>query len=233
MRNWTPFLADTLGEMAQAGRRRAVGVICSIQQCDSSWQQYQRDVAAARETVGLQAPQVDCLDGWHDHPLLIEAASDHVGEALNRLPASWHDDVPIVFTAHSIPTGMDGADTYVSQLHTAAEAVAARLQRSRWQIAYQSRSGRPADPWLVPDICDVISVLGREGAKAVVVMPLGFVCDHVEVLYDLDTAAREAAERAGLAFARARTVGTHPAYVRMLAELISQYCHQSSEATSA
>ncbi|MCP4248910.1 MAG: ferrochelatase [bacterium] len=233
MRNWPPMLADVLAETNRAGLKRILGMICSIQQCDSSWGQYERDVAAALETVGADDLQVDILDNWHDHPLFIEAATDQVSRAVDELPADLRDDALIIFSAHSIPTEMLGADGYVRQTRTAAEAVAARLGRSRWEIAYQSRSGRPGDPWLEPDIRQLITQRGGEGVQAVVVVPIGFVCDHVEVLYDLDIAARAAAADAGLAFARAGTVGTSPAYIRMLVELISRRCQHPIETTSA
>lgn len=224
MRNWDPFLADTLGAMAQAGHRRAVGIICSAQQCDSSWQQYQRDVAGARERVGPQAPEVQYVDGWHDDPLVIQAATDHAREALSELPAELRDGALLIFTAHSIPTDMAGADTYVQQIRTQAKLVADQLGQAEWQIAYQSRSGRPSDPWLEPDICEVLSQLAGSDTRSAVIAPIGFVGDHTEVLYDLDIEARQAADQAGLTVARARTVGTHPAYIRMLVERVVQLC---------
>lgn len=220
MRYWRPRLADTLRQMAEAGVRRAIGVILAVQQCDSSWQRYQREVADARQAVGPDAPQVEYLDSWHDHPLFIEAAADQVREALGRLTGDRRDEARIVFTAHSIPQAMDGADQYVRQVRQGAERVAAELGRSRWSVAYQSRSGNPRDPWLEPDICDVLAELGRAGDTAAVLMPIGFVCDHLEVLYDLDIKARQAAEQAGITIARAKTVGTHPTYIRMFVELI-------------
>jgi len=230
MRNWHPFLADTLREMAAAGARRALGIICSLQRCDSSWEQYQRDVDKATDEAGPGAPQVDYLDVPPDDPHLIVAAADCVREALDRLPAEFRHTARLVFTAHSIPRRMIGADTYAEQVRRAAELTAERLSRPRWQVAYQSRSGRPQDPWLEPDICAVLRELGQAGEKAVVVMPIGFVCDHVEVLYDLDIEAKQAAREAGVAMARARTVGTHPAYNRMLVEWVLRHCDSEARA---
>ena len=224
MRNWHPFLAETLARMAGDGVKRAIGVICSAQQCDSSWQQYQREMDAAAQALGDRAPDVEYLPSRHDHPLFIEATADHTLEALNQLPAELRDQARIVFTAHSIPVGMAGADVYVEQIRRGAELTAERLGWSRWQVAYQSRSGRPTDRWLQPDICEAIAELGRSGEKAAVIMPIGFLGDHLEVLYDLDIEARQAAERVGMTFARAKTVGTHPAYIRMLVELIAGRC---------
>ena len=232
MRNWPPLLNDVLAEMNRSGQRRILGLICSIQQCDSSWGQYERDVAGALQAVGAEDLRVDLLDNWHDHPLFIEAAADQVSRALEQLPADLRDEALLIFTAHSIPTQMPGADLYVRQIRTAAEAVAARLGRHRWEMAYQSRSGRPDDPWLEPDIRQLIIQRAADGVRAVVVVPIGFVCDHVEVLYDLDIDARAAAADAGLAFARAGTVGTCPAYIRMLVELIDRRCRNPIETTS-
>jgi ferrochelatase len=224
MRYWRPLLAETLREMADAGIRRAVGVILALQQCDSSWQQYQREVATARQIVGPDAPEVEYLDGWHDHPLFIEAAVDHLREALDQLPPDRRDVARIIFTAHSIPLAMDGADLYVRQVRECAERSMQKLGRSDWSIAYQSRTGNPRDPWLEPDICGVLTEFGKSGGKAAVLMPIGFVCDHVEVLFDLDLDASRVAEEAGVTVVRAKTVGTHPAYIRMFVELITKLC---------
>jgi ferrochelatase len=232
MRHWHPYLADTLRKMADAGIRRTVGVVLAPQRCDSSWQQYQRDMADARQKVDPGAPEVEYLDGWHDHPGFIEAAADHVREALDRLPPDQRHDARIIFTAHSIPLAMEGADQYVRQVRQGAEGVTAKLGRSRWSIAYQSRSGNPRDPWLEPDVCDLLTELGQAGETAAVLMPIGFVCDHVEVLYDLDIEARQAAERAGITMTRAETAGTHPAYIRMLVELITARCVRNQKATA-
>jgi len=230
MRYWRPRLADTLREMADSGIRRAIGVILAVQQCDSSWQQYQREVAEARRAVGPEAPQVDFLDGWHDHPLFIQAVVDHVREALDGLPGDRREHARIVFTAHSIPLDMDGADTYVQQVGEGAKRVMEALGRSRWSVAYQSRTGNPRDPWLEPDICGALTGFARVGETAAVLVPIGFVCDHVEVLYDLDIEARQAAKAVGMAVTRAKTVGTHPAFIRMFVELIAERCARNQQA---
>jgi ferrochelatase len=222
MRNWTPYLRETLRDMATDGVRRAVGVIMAAQQTDAGWGRYQRDVAAAREQVGAGAPQIEYAGEWHAHPLFIEAVSDLVAGTLARVPPDRRAAAALVFTAHSVPAAMAAASPYVAQLTDAAGRVAERLGHTGWSIAYQSRSGSPREPWLEPDICAVVRQLAHDGTRDVVVAPIGFVCDHVEVLYDLDIEARQAAAAAGINFLRAATVNDHPAFIRMLADVVQQ-----------
>ncbi len=188
MRNWHPFLHETLAEMKDRGRRRAVGIILSSLQTEASWARYVDDVAAAREKVGPAAPGVVFAPPWADHPRFVDAMADRTRAALEA----------------------------------AGRAIAGRLGRASWTIAYQSRSGSPRDPWLEPDVADAIRALGREGAREVVVVPVGFVCDHVEVLYDLDVEARRAAEAVGVAFHRAPAANDHPDFIAMLADLVDR-----------
>jgi ferrochelatase len=150
----------------------------------------------------------------------VAAVADRARAALGEVPADARAATPMVFTAHSVPTAMAAASPYVSDLNAAARAVVRRLGHLRWSIAYQSRSGSPRQPWLEPDIADVLRRLAADGEDHAVVVPIGFVCDHVEVLYDLDVAARQVAERAGLALHRAAAVNDHPEFVAMLAELV-------------
>jgi protoporphyrin/coproporphyrin ferrochelatase len=220
MRNWTPYLHETLQRMAADGVRRAIGVIMAAQQSEASWGRYERDVAAAREQVGASAPQIDYADEWHAHPLFIEAVSDNVTCALEHVPAERRADVPIVFTAHSVPTAMAAASPYVEQITESARLVAQRVGHGHWSLAYQSRSGSPREPWLEPDICAVVRRLAQEGVRDLVVVPVGFICDHVEVLYDLDIEARQVAQDAGVNFVRAATVNDHPTFIRMLADVV-------------
>jgi ferrochelatase len=220
MRNWTPYLHETLASMAADGVERAVGVIMAAHQNDASWGRYQRDVAAAREQVGGRAPQIDYAEEWHAHPLFIEAVSTGVATALKRVPTNCRDGVAVVFTAHSIPTALAAASPYVDQITESCRLVAGRVGQARWSIAYQSRSGSPREPWLEPDICAVIRELARDGVRDVVVVPIGFICDHVEVLYDLDIEARHVAEECGLHFVRAASVNDHPEFIRMLAHVV-------------
>lgn len=220
MRNWHPFLHETLAEMKRQGFRRALGIILSAFQTEASWQRYEGDVAAARGKVGPGAPEVVYAPAWFEHPRFIEAAADRVTGALSRIPPDRRAATPLVFTAHSVPLAMADASPYVEQFQAASRQVAGWLRHPRWVAAYQSRSGPPREPWLEPDIGDVLRRLAREGAGDVVVAPIGFVCDHVEVLYDLDVEARQVAKGLGLNFQRAAAVNEHPAFVEMLADLV-------------
>jgi len=220
MRNWSPYIHETLTRMAADGVRRAVGVVMSVQQTEASWGRYLHAVAAARAEVGAAAPQIDYVDEWHAHPLFIEAMADTVRAALAAIPAERRSAAALVFTAHSVPTAMAAASPYVAQISDASRLVAEQIGHSNRSIAYQSRSGNPREPWLEPDVCAVLRQLGREHVHDVVMAPIGFVCDHVEVLYDLDIAARQVAEEAGMNFVRAATVSDHPAFIRMLADVV-------------
>jgi ferrochelatase len=222
MRNWHPFLHETLAEMAEAGARRALGIIMSSLVTEASWARYVEDVAAAREKVGPEAPEVVYAAPWAEHPRFIEAMADRARVALEGLDPARRAGARLVFTAHSVPVGMAAGSPYAGQLETAAGCIARALGRSGWSLAYQSRSGSPREPWLEPDIGDRIRALAREGARDVVVVPIGFVCDHVEVLYDLDVEARAVAESCGVGFHRAETANDHPAFIAMLADLVRQ-----------
>jgi ferrochelatase len=222
MRNWHPFLRETLGEMRSAGRRRALGIILSPLRTEASWDRYLADVAAARATVGPDAPEVVFAPAWSDHPRFVDAMVERVGDALAAVPAERRADAPIVFTAHSVPVAMAEGSPYTVELSAAARRVAERLAHPAWTIAYQSRSGSPRDPWLEPDVGEAIRDLARSGARDVVIAPIGFVADHVEVLYDLDVEACAVAREVGVGFQRARTAGDHPAFIAMLAELVAR-----------
>jgi protoporphyrin/coproporphyrin ferrochelatase len=223
MRNWHPFLRETLGVMAAAGHRRSLGIILSPFRSEASWERYMEDVAAARADVP-NAPEVIFAPGWSGHPGFVAAAADSVRAALSGVPDADRSDTPVVFTAHSIPRSMADASPYVDDFAGAARAVAERVGAARWSLAYQSRSGSPRDPWLEPDIGQAVQQAAATGARHVVVMPLGFVCDHVEVLYDLDTEARALASQHGLVFHRAAAVNDDPAFVAMLADLAERAC---------
>jgi len=217
MRNWEPYVADTLVQMAGDGVRHAVGVILSPHASEASRERYMEEVNAA----GARAPTVRWVGAWHTHPLFVTAIADAVTAALVTLPAARRAAAPLVFTAHSVPVAMAARAPYVAEVTASARAVAERLGRTRWQVAYQSRSGSPHEPWLEPDVNDALRALAADGARDVVVVPVGFVCDHVEVLYDLDVAARATARAAGLGFARASTVNDHPLFIQMLAEVVA------------
>jgi len=220
MRNWHPFLHETLDKMTECGASRAVGFILAAQQNDASWERYKRDVAAAREVAGAKAPEVDFVPGWHAHPLFIEAVAERTAQALAQVPPERRQTTPVVFTAHSIPVAMASQAPYVSQLEEEARLVAGLLGLERYDIAYQSRSGSPREPWLGPDILDFIRTAATRGVSDLAVVPIGFLCDHVEVLYDLDIEARAVARDVGVNLVRARTVGGHPSFIRLMAEVI-------------
>jgi ferrochelatase len=221
MRNWHPFLHYTLAEMAARGHRRALGIILSSFRTEASWERYATDVAAARErTPG--APEVGLAPPWFEHPRFIAAVADGVVRALAGVPAGERAATPLVFTAHSVPVAMARASPYVADFTATARAVAGRLGHARWSLAYQSRSGNPLEPWLEPDVGDVIRAAGKDGARHLVVAPVGFVCDHVEVLYDLDVEARSIAAEHGVGLHRASAVNAHPEFIAMLADLVTR-----------
>lgn len=219
MRNWHPFLHETLAEMAARGVRRALGIILSSLRAEASWDRYMSDVAGARaRTPG--APEIVFAPAWSAHPCFLDAVTDRARQALGGVPEEARRWTPLVFTAHSIPVPMAEASPYVADLTTAARAVAARLDHPRWSIAYQSRSGSPREPWLEPDVVGVLESFAGDGERHAVVVPLGFVCDHVELLYDLDIEAVTAARARGLTVHRASAVNAHPEFIAMLADLV-------------
>ncbi len=222
MRNWTPYLHETLARMAAQGISRALGLILSAQQSHAGWQRYQEDVEEARQKLGSEAPRVDYTPGWHSHPLFIETMAERVREALQEVPRERRKSTPLVFTAHSLPLDMPGTSTYVAQVEESARLVAERLGHPLWSVAYQSRSASPKTPWLEPDLPQAISRLAQKGVREYIAVPIGFVCDHVEILYDLDIEARGLAQALGMRQIRAATANDHPTFIRMMAQLIRQ-----------
>jgi ferrochelatase len=219
MRNWHPFLHETLADMSAKGVGHALGIILSPLRSEASWERYQQDVADARAKVG-GAPQVTFAPAWCDHPRFIEAVADRARAALTEIPPAERAWSPLVFTAHSVPLVMAEGSPYVADLTATARAVAERLGHARWSLAYQSRSGDPRDAWLEPDIGDVLKRLAADGERHAVVVPIGFVSDHVELLYDLDVEAGAIARGHRLAMHRAAAVNDHPAFIAMLADLV-------------
>ncbi len=218
MRNWHPFLDQTLAALRADGCRRVSAIILSAFRAEASWDRYVGSVEAARTAAG--EPAVAYSGAWSDHPLYVQAVADRAAATIDRMPPARRD-APLVFTAHSIPRSMADDSPYAAEFRRASQGVAERLGRSRWTLAYQSRSGNPNDPWLEPDVCEVIETLAGDGERAVVVVPIGFVCDHVEVLYDLDVEARQRAEALGMGFYRAPAVNDHPLFMDLLAALAS------------
>ncbi|HET7291044.1 MAG TPA: ferrochelatase [Vicinamibacteria bacterium] len=220
-RNWRPFLADTLREMARDGVRRSLAFVTSTFSSYSGCRQYLEDIAAARALLGASAPEVEKLRGLFNHPGFVEACADR----LRAARADAGPDAPVLFTAHSLPAAMAATCAYEEQFLETAGLVAGAAGTSRWSLAYQSRSGPPSQPWLEPGVDEELRRLAREGARAVVVSPIGFLSDHMEVVYDLDTAARATAESAGLRLVRAGTAGTHPGLVAAVRELVQERTH--------
>lgn len=216
MRNWEPYIADAVAEMVRDGVTSAIGLVLSPHAHEASRDRYVEGVAAACATHGARAPVMRWPQSWHAHPLFIDAVAGQVRAARAGVP----NDAPVVFTAHSVPLATAADAPYVAELTESCTLVARALDIPHWQIAYQSRSGSPRDPWLEPDINEVIRALAAEGAPAVVVMPIGFVCDHVEVLYDLDVEAQATARAAGIRLVRAHAVNDHPAFIQMLAQVV-------------
>jgi ferrochelatase len=219
-RNWHPLLADTIKRMTDDGVRNALAFVTSAYSSYSGCRQYREDIERARAAVGPGAPRIDKLRAFYNHPGFIEPNVENILAALSRIPPARRASAHLAFTAHSIPLSMaDGCD-YEAQLRETCRLIAAGLGHERWQLVFQSRSGPPTQAWLEPDICDHLRALKKSGATDTVIAPIGFISDHMEVLYDLDTEARALCEELGLNMVRAPTVSTHPAFIRMIRELI-------------
>jgi protoporphyrin/coproporphyrin ferrochelatase len=224
MRNWHPFLKDTLAQMSRDGVRRAVGFIAAAQRSYSSCTQYRENVNAARAALrqaGLPDVEVTYVGDWHAHPGFVEANAAHVRAAIEQLPHDVQPEARLVFTAHSIPSPMAARYPYERHLQETARRVGEAAGRE-WTLVYQSRSGRPEDPWLGPDVCDYLREEAGRSLKAVVLSPIGFICDHVEVLYDLDVEAADVCRERGLPMVRAQAVNDHPVFIDMMADVVLQ-----------
>ncbi len=226
-RNWHPFLTDALRRMAEDGIRRALAYVTSAYSSYSGCRQYREDIARARMALGERAPKVDKLRVFFNHPNFIKVHAERVQAAFMQLPAELRDEAALVFTAHSLPMAMALNCRYQEQLQETARLVAEAVGRSQWDLVFQSRSGPPQQPWLEPDVCDFLKELPARGVRAVVLSPIGFVSDHLEVVYDLDTEARRLCEELGLQMVRAATPGTHPDFVAMIRELILERMNHS------
>jgi len=211
-RNWHPMLADTMRQMQADGIKHAVAFVTSAFGSYSGCRQYIEDIERARGELRGEL-EIDKIRPFSANPKFIEAMTDRVRAALKELPQG-----KLVFTAHSVPQSMADSSPYVGELEQASAAVASAVGRDSWKLVYQSRSGPPTQPWLEPDICDYL----REFRSDVIIVPIGFLSDHMEVLYDLDTEARAVCEELGLKMVRAGTAGTHPKMIEMIAEMIEQ-----------
>ncbi|HWD97621.1 MAG TPA: ferrochelatase, partial [Bryobacteraceae bacterium] len=219
-RNWHPFLADTLRRMKDDGVIHALAFVMSAYSSYSSCRQYRENIAAAQAEVGEGAPKVDKLRVFYNHPGFIEATADRVREAIRRFLPNELPETRFVFTAHSIPCSMADTSAYERQLRETGRLVAEAVGAERWDLVFQSRSGPPSQPWLGPDILDHLRGMHAEGVRNTIVAPIGFISDHMEVIYDLDTEAMDLAGKLGMKLVRAATVGTHPLFIKMLQNLI-------------
>jgi len=227
-RNWQPLLPDTLRQMERDGVRRAIAFFTSAFSSYSGCRQYRENIAAAQEQVGPGAPQVDKLRMFYNHPGFIEPMIERTAAALAQLPAERRSTARLLFSAHSIPTAMADNCRYETQLREASRLVAEGVHHREWQLVFQSRSGPPTQPWLEPDVGDAIEALAQQGTtRDVVVVPIGFISDHMEVLFDLDEEAQQRAAGLGINLVRAGTVGVHPRFVSMIRELVQERMSQS------
>jgi ferrochelatase len=221
-RNWRPQLADTIREMTADGVERALAFFTSAYSSYSGCRQYRENVYDAQQAVGPDAPEVLRTRVFYNHPGFVEPNVELLARALGEVPAGRRAEAHVAFTAHSIPLAMARRSRYEAQLAETARLVAEGAGLASYEVVYQSRSGPPSVPWLEPDVRDHLRAVAARGARDVVLSPIGFVSDHMEVLYDLDHEAREVADEAGLSLVRAPTVGTHPAFVSMIRELIEE-----------
>lgn len=221
-RNWHPYVADVLRQMQQDGVKRFLTFVTSGFSCYSGCRQYREDLARAREALGPGAPEADKIRAYYNHPLFIEVTRRHWQQARDRLPAALRADAVTLFTAHSIPAAMAAGCDYQAQLQEAARLVSEAAGIARGHLVFQSRSGPPSQPWLEPDVGDALRDLRQQGVRAVILVPLGFISDHMEVLYDLDREAKELCQELGLTLVRAATPGTHPRFVEMIGELVQE-----------
>lgn len=220
-RNWHPFLEDTIREMAEDGVRRALALVTSAYGSYSGCRQYLEDIERARQQVGPNAPPIDKLRLFYNHPGFIEAQADRVSAALRELPAERRQNARLIYTAHSIPTAMAAQCPYEAQLRETCRLVSERIGRSPWDLVYQSRSGPPSQPWLEPDIGDFLVELQQQGEVTdVVIVPIGFLSEHMEIAYDLDVEIASLCEHLELHMVRASAVAAHPRFVTMIRELI-------------
>lgn len=219
-RNWEPYLTDALRQMRDDGVKQALAFFTSAYSSYSGCRQYRENIMAAQAEVGEDAPKIALLRKFYNHPGFIEPTVELIRDALAQIPAERRADAHIAFTAHSIPSSMAANCNYEVQLLDTCQIVADTLGHQNWQLVYQSRSGPPQVPWLEPDILDHMQDLHARGVTDLVISPVGFISDHMEIMFDLDVEARELADELGMTMVRAGSVGTHPTFVRMIYDLI-------------
>ena len=215
-RHWTPYLKEVIAEMAQKGHRRILGIIMAPHQSKVSWEWYQQTVKKGIDAVGRKKPTIHYLDPWYAEQGYVSA----IAESIKTACADKLERAELVFTAHAIPQAAADTSPYTQQFEETGEAVAQEIGKTRFGFAYQSEVENSPIPWTQPDINDWLKARKEEGVDTVVASPIGFLCDHVEVLYDLDIEAAETAEACGIDFIRASTVGAHPRFINMLADLV-------------
>jgi len=219
-RNWHPLLADAIRQMRDDRIRNALAFVTSAYSSYSGCRQYREDIERARADVGEGAPRVEKLRAFFNHPGFVGPNVENLRAALEQIPSERRAAAHVAFTAHSIPSVMAAGCDYERQLLETCRLVAEGAEHVRWRLVFQSRSGPPTQSWLEPDICEHLRELKASGTEDVVVSPVGFISDHMEVIYDLDTEARKLADELGLNMIRAATVGTHPKFISMIRELI-------------
>lgn len=232
MRNWRPFLKETLSEIKKQGLKKGVGVILAPHRSEVSFERYLKNVEEAKQAAGAEAIEYEYLPPWHAHPLFIQAEAELIRQVYEPFGPEEKSTTHFLFSAHSIPVAMAAkpSSRYVEEIQESCSLTARALEVSNWSLAYQSRSGSPREPWLEPDVLSVIqglkgAVPKREGdcPLTVLLVPIGFLCDNAEVLYDLDHEAKSEAEKAGIRYLRAPTVTDHPKFAALLTELIGQF----------
>lgn len=223
-RNWDPLLPDTMRRLKEAGARRVLAFVTSGFSCYSGCRQYRENIYAAQDETGTGDIEIHKIRVFYNHPDFVAVNAENVDAAIQQIADDQPGSVHVAFTAHSIPESMSSTSDYVKQLTETCRLIAERLNlhQDQWKLVYQSRSGRPQDPWLEPDICDHLDKLHEAGITKVVVSPVGFLSDHMEVLFDLDDEAAGKCRQLGIKMARAATPGTHPRFVSMIRKLIEE-----------
>ena len=223
-RNWQPMLGDAVAQMKGDGIKRALAIVLAAYSSYSSCRQYREDIARAQVDSGSNAPRIDKVRVFYNHPEFIAANTERVREALKRISDERRGHVHLAFTSHSIPLSMALNCDYQRQIEETCRLVAEAVEfgSERWASVYQSRSGRPEDPWLGPDILDHLRELKQRGVSRVLIHPIGFLSDHLEVMYDLDVEANALCDELGIEMVRSRTVGSHPRFVTMLRMLVEE-----------
>ena len=222
-RNWHPMLEDTLQEMQNDGVKRALVFITSAYSSYSGCRQYRENIEEAKSSLADGCIETDKIRVFYNHPGFVNTIADLLNESLNEFEESARENATILFTAHSIPDGMAANCSYATQLHETARLVMEAVGQNPWHLVYQSRSGPPSQPWLEPDVCDFIDTLNlKESPSHLAIVPIGFISDHMEVMFDLDIEAKEMCDELNIKMVRVPTVGTNPQFVKMIVELIRE-----------